>query len=142
MTTTRLPPPAEEPRGAEITREKLLQATHELLLERRGADPSVSQICERAGVQVAMVSYCFGGKAQLLEALVERTTEVVVGELNQLAAREVSPEQKLRRHIAAVIRNFLRYPYTNQLSERLSAGEAATALANTFAQPMLDFYAC
>lgn len=140
MSSTPLPPPAEPPRGAEITREKLLQATHDLLIERRGADPSVSQICERAGVQVAMVSYCFGGKTQLLEALVERTTKVFLRELEQLAGRELPPEEKLRRHIAAVIRNFFRYPYSIQLSERLSAGDAATILASTFAEPMLDFY--
>jgi TetR/AcrR family transcriptional regulator len=137
----RLPAVAVPPKGADLTREKLLQAAHELLFDRAGAEPSVSQICERAGVQVAMVSYCFGGKAQLLDALVERTTTVVVAELDRCAALELAPEEKLRLHIAAVIQNFVRYPYVSRLSERLLADERAAARsAATFARPSIAFY--
>jgi AcrR family transcriptional regulator len=138
---TRLPQPAEELRGADVTREKLLQATHELLIERAGAEPSVSQICERAGVQLAMVSYCFGGKAGLFDALIERTTTGVISELERLAETELSAEEKLRRHVAAVIHNYVRYPYANQLSERLAAGgRAAERMAELIGRPMLGFY--
>jgi TetR/AcrR family transcriptional regulator len=113
----------DAPRGAELTREKLLQATHELLCENSGAEPSVSQICQRAGVQVAMVSYCFGGKAGLFEALIDRTMT------------------ELRLHIAALIRNYVRFPYANQLSERLAAGDRVTTrIAGLLARPMLEFY--
>jgi AcrR family transcriptional regulator len=136
-----LPAVVHPPKGADATREKLLQATHELLFERAGAEPSVSQICDRAGVQVAMVSYCFGGKAQLLEALVDRVTEGIKAELEQLAALELEPEQMLRRHVAAVVRNFLRYPYVSQLNERIRAGQAfAEQITTLFAGPMIAFY--
>jgi AcrR family transcriptional regulator len=135
-----LPQPPQPPRGADVTREKLLQATHELLLERAGAEPSVSQICERAGVQVAMVSYCFGGKAGLFDALVERTSEGVRKELERLTDAELDAEEKLRRHVAAVIRNFVRFPYVTQFSERQARQGGAVQLAEIVGRPMLAFY--
>jgi AcrR family transcriptional regulator len=136
-----LPPVSHPPRGADATREKLLQATNELLFERSGAEPSVSQICERAGVQVAMVSYCFGGKNQLLDALLERITDAVKAELDQLAALDLRPEETLRRHVAAIVRNFFRFPYATQLNERLRAEHQPPAPMTTiFAEPMTAFY--
>jgi AcrR family transcriptional regulator len=141
QTTSRgaseLPPISHPPKGADATREKLLQAANELLFERSGAEPSVSQICERAGVQVAMVSYCFGGKNQLLEALVERINIGIRGELERLAAREMAPEEMLRHHVAAMVRNFVRFPYVSQLNERLRAGNQP---AQRIAPPLTDFY--
>ncbi len=69
-----------ETRGADLTAEKLLAAAHDLLVERAGQGVSVSEICARAEVNVAMVRYCFGSKNGLLDALLERA-------LRQLAAR-------------------------------------------------------
>jgi TetR/AcrR family transcriptional regulator len=138
----RLPDRDAPARGADVTRDKLLQATHELLFEHTGSEPSVSEICTRAGVNVAMVSYCFGGKDRLLVALVERTTASVIAELQRLAALDLSPEDKLRRHIAGIVRNYVRYPYVNQLGERLQRRQdaAAAALTERFALPTLGFY--
>ncbi|HWE33362.1 MAG TPA: TetR family transcriptional regulator [Solirubrobacteraceae bacterium] len=129
-------------RGAELTAEKLLQATHQLMLEQGGVEPSVSQLCERAGVQVAMVSYCFGGKTQLLQALLERAVEDVVAQLERLAAADMPPDEKLRRHVAGVIRNFVRYPYAQRLSQTLAAGGPTVAgMGERFARPLLEFHA-
>jgi AcrR family transcriptional regulator len=142
MPVSSLPPASYAPRGADATREKLLQATHELLVERGGAEPSVSQICERAGVQAAMVSYCFGGKAQMLEALVARLRDGVQAELDRLAALDLGPEEKLRRNVRAMIRNFVRFPYGSKLSERLTAGHGhGEQIATMFGDAMVPFYA-
>lgn len=136
-----LPPISYAPRGADATREKLLQATHELLIERGGGEPSVSQICERAGVRAGMVSYCFGGKTQMLEALVLRIRDGVKAELDRLAAVELEPEEKLRRNVRAMVRNFARFPYGVQLSERLRAGHAhGEQIATVFGDAMVPFY--
>src|SRR5450631_678403 len=67
-----LPPHDDIPRRADATREKLLAATHELLRERVGGPVSVNEICARAGANVAMVKYCFGGKDAMIAALIER----------------------------------------------------------------------
>ena len=122
----------------DITREKLLESAHQLLVERRGVEPPVSEICARAGVNVALVSYHFGGKAGLLDALLERTTTDVIAELGRLSALDLPPREKLRRHVAGVIANYVKYPYAVQLGERL--GDPQGRMAELFAQPLLAFY--
>jgi TetR/AcrR family transcriptional regulator len=122
----------------DVTREKLLSAAHDLLVERRGSEPSVSELCARAGVNVAMVSYCFGGKRALLDALLERTVVGVVTQLDALEGLGLSPRETLRRHIGGVIENYLRYPYAVALGERL--GDPDGRLAEGFARPLLAFH--
>jgi TetR/AcrR family transcriptional regulator len=101
----------------------------------------VSQICARAGVRLAMVSYCFGGKAQMLDALVDRAVSEIMAEQEQLIALQLPPEQALWRQVTATVRNFVRYPYMNSLSERLHAGNASVArMTETFVRPTLAFY--
>lgn len=136
-----LPAPATPPRGADLTREKLLQATHELLVERSGEEPSLSQICARADVRAAMVSYCFGGKAQMLDALVDRAVTEIMSEQAQLIALGLPPDKALTRQVTATVRNFVRYPYMTSMSERLQAGDPSVArMAQTFVRPTLAFY--
>lgn len=130
--------------SAEATGEKLLQAAHELLLDRAGQIASVSEICARAEVNVAMVKYCFGSKDGLLDALLERVLEGLSDEIERLAALDIPPSEKLRRHVAGIVRNYLRYPYVNRLmGERLLAAEpdAVEAIARSFALPARDWYA-
>jgi AcrR family transcriptional regulator len=136
--------PATAPRGADQTAAKLLQATHDLLVERSGQSASVSEICARAEVNVAMVKYCFGSKDGLLDALLERALRQLAGELERLSSAELAPEAKLRRHVAEVVRNYVRYPYVNRLmNERLLSAEpeAVDRISRSFAIPARDWYA-
>jgi AcrR family transcriptional regulator len=140
-TPGRLPSTPAVHRGADATREKLLQATHELLFERAGEEPSVSQICTRAGVQVAMVSYCFGGKSKLFDALLERLGATITEEYGRLDEVELAPEDKLRRHVSAYIHNYVRFPYATQLIERMNVGDAtAQRLTSVFLRPPLELF--
>lgn len=132
------------PRSADQTATKLLAAAHDLFVERAGQVPTVSEVCSRAQVNVAMVKYCFGSKDGLLDALLERALRSVAGELDRLAAAHLDPEAKLRRHITEVVRNYVRYPYVNRLmTERLLAGDpdAVDRISQSFAVPARDWYA-
>jgi len=129
--------------GAAETREKLLAATHELLYERVGGPVSVSDICERAGANVAMVKYCFGGKDAMMAALMDRVISRFVGELEKLDRSDLSAEEKLRIHIGEIVRNYVRYPYINRLlsSQLLATDEhGALPFARNFAIPARDWY--
>ena len=129
--------------GADATRERLLHAAHELLYERMGAPVSVSEICARAGANVAMVKYCFGGKDALLDSLVERVMEQFPPEIERLAQLDMQPADKLRRHVAEIVRNYVRYPYVNRLmNERLLAwnSEAVERMSRAFAIPARNLY--
>jgi TetR/AcrR family transcriptional regulator len=131
-------------RSADVTAEKLLQAAHDLLVERAGQGASVSEICARAQVNVAMVKYCFGNKDGLLDALLERALRRLAGELERLSAAELAPEAKLRRHVGEIVRNYVRYPYVNHLmNERLLAADPASVdrISQSFAIPAREFYA-
>jgi TetR/AcrR family transcriptional regulator len=132
------------PRGdADVTREKLLAAAHDLFVARAGHAASVSEICERAEVNVAMVKYCFGSKDGLLDALLERVLTGLAGEIERLSAQDLEPGEKLRRHVSEIVRNYVRYPYVNRLmNERLTRAEPAAveAISASFAVPARDFY--
>lgn len=143
MAAPSLPAPPGPVTGADATRERLLRAAHELLYERMGAPVSVSEICARAGVNVAMVKYCFGGKDALLDSLVERVMEGFPREIERLARLDMHPAAKLRRHVAEIVRNYVRYPYVNRLmNERLLARRPETVerMSRAFAIPALDLY--
>jgi TetR/AcrR family transcriptional regulator len=91
-----------------------------------------------------MVKYCFGNKDGLLDALLEQALVQLAGELQSLAESELEPEDKLRRHVAGIVRNYVRYPYVNRLmGERLLAGDpqAVDRISQSFAVPARAFYA-
>jgi len=132
------------PRTADATREKLLGSAHDLMVETGGRGASVSEICARAEVNVAMVKYCFGSKDGMLDALLERILGRLAGELERLADADLPPDEKLRRHVAGIVRNYVRYPYVNRLmNERLLAADpdAVEAISRSFAVPARDWYA-
>jgi AcrR family transcriptional regulator len=129
---------------AEETGDKLLGAAHELLRERAGAAVSVSEICARASVNVAMVKYCFGSKDGLLDALLERVLRALAAELQALEQVDLDPAAKLRRHVSEIVRNYVRYPYVNRLmNQRLLAAdpEAVDRISASFAIPVREWYA-
>jgi TetR/AcrR family transcriptional regulator len=131
-------------RSADQTAAKLLAAAHELLVERAGQSASVSEICTRADVNVAMVKYCFGSKDGLLDALLEQALRQLAQEIDRLADTALSPSEKLRRHVAGIVRNYVRFPYVNRLmNERLLAAdpEAVDRIGASFALPARDWYA-
>lgn len=132
------------PGDADITREKLLRATSELFVEHSSHTATVSQICARAEVNVAMIKYCFGSKGGLFDALLERALTGLAEEIDRLARSELPPEEQLRRHVSAIVRNYVRHPYINRLmSERLMAAdpEAVDRISRSFAIPARDWYA-
>lgn len=61
------------------SRENLLQAAIEVFAERGVAGASVAEITTRAGVAQGLVSYHFGGKDQLVAAVIDRWFETVLG---------------------------------------------------------------
>jgi AcrR family transcriptional regulator len=131
-------------RSADVTAEKLLRAAHDLMVERAGNGASVSEICARAEVNVAMVKYCFGNKDGLLDALLDRALRQLAKELQRLSQAELAPEAKLRRHVAEIVRNYVRYPYVNRLmNERLLSADpdAVDRISRSFAIPARDWYA-
>jgi AcrR family transcriptional regulator len=123
------------------TREQLLDAAGALMIERDTVELSISDIAARAGVNSALISYYFKGKQGLLIALARRAADVALAELDALMASDLSPTEKMRRHLAGVINTFFLYPYLNRLLWTLArdaSSRGARDMTSFFAKPVAD----
>jgi AcrR family transcriptional regulator len=125
------------------TAEKLLVAASDLMIERSSTDVSLSDIAQKSGVNAALVKYHFGNKDGLLLALLARDAATEVSNLEYLLAQPISPTEKLKLHIAGIIRAYRRFPYMNRLIHYLlheTSEEAASEVSKFFVAPLLDFH--
>jgi AcrR family transcriptional regulator len=60
------------------TRQQILAAARAALAENGAAGTTTRSIADRAGVQLSLVHYHFGGKQQLLAAVLDRENEVLL----------------------------------------------------------------
>jgi AcrR family transcriptional regulator len=125
------------------TAEKLLEAASDLMIERSSTDVSLSDIAQKSGVNAALVKYHFGNKDGLLLALLARDAATEMANLDYLIAQPITPTEKLKLHIAGIIRAYRRFPYMNRLIHYLlheSSAEAADEVSKFFVAPLLDFH--
>jgi AcrR family transcriptional regulator len=125
------------------TAEKLLVAASDLMIERSSIDVSLSDIAQKSGVNSALVKYHFGNKDGLLLALLARDAATEVEGLEYLLGQPIAPAEKLKLHIAGIIRAYRRFPYMNRLIHYLlheSSTEAADEVSKFFVAPLLDFH--
>jgi AcrR family transcriptional regulator len=76
-------------------RQRLVEAAEHLFTARGYAATSVRAIAERAGANPALVSYHFGGKLGLLEAVFENALEPLAGALQALRQEGGTPPEAL-----------------------------------------------
>ena len=125
------------------TAEKLLEAASELMIERSSIEVSLSDIAQKSGVNAALVKYHFGNKDGLLLALLARDAAIEMSNLEYLLAQPITPTEKLKLHIAGIIRAYRRFPYMNRLIHCLlheSSAESADEVSKFFVAPLLDFH--
>lgn len=124
-------------------REQLLEAASEIMREGDTIDLSLSELSLRAGLNSALVKYYFGNKNGLMLALLDRDMSKIVVEIGALVAKDMPPEEKLRRHISAVIDTYYNFPYLNRLIMRMVRDAApieAARIAERYLKPLSDAY--
>jgi AcrR family transcriptional regulator len=88
------------------TRQKLLDVACEIFAEKGYGGAKISEICRRAGANVAAVNYYFGGKADLYVAAWKQAMQQFMATVAMLP-EDVSPEAQLafliHRFIAKVL---------------------------------------
>jgi AcrR family transcriptional regulator len=122
-------------------RERLLDTASRLMSDRHSIDVSLSEIAGHSGLNSALVKYYFGNKNGLLLALVEREAAAALQGFKELLRQDLSPTEKLRRHIAGIINNFFRTPYLNRLLHSLlddRHSRSARQVNRFFVQPVLE----
>lgn len=129
--------------GASDARGQLLDAASAIMRQGDIEDVSLSALAARSGLNSALVKYYFGNKAGLLRALIDREWSARVRQMEALIASDFDPETKLRIHMAGVVDNFFRQPYTHRLLLRMireSAEPQARRLADSYLKPMFVAY--
>ena len=130
----------EETPGA---RELLLQTASDIMREGDIVDISLSELSLRSGLNSALVKYYFGNKAGLMRALLDRDMAGIVQAVDALMAKDMPPEQRLRRHIGAVVDTYFKTPYLNRLLMRLvreSDDDEARRIADSYLTPLSRAY--
>jgi TetR/AcrR family transcriptional regulator, regulator of cefoperazone and chloramphenicol sensitivity len=89
-------------------RNRLLEAATEICAESGFKAASVRKICERAGANLAMVNYYFGGKDALYHAVIERASKGEFMEaLFPASERASSPRARLAQLIGQLLTNMM-----------------------------------
>ncbi|MEP7351000.1 MAG: TetR family transcriptional regulator [Sphingorhabdus sp.] len=124
-------------------RDQLIEAASQIMRDGDTIDLSLSELSLRAGLNSALVKYYFGNKNGLMLALLDRDMGNIVVSLGALVAKDMPPEEKLRRHISAVIDTYYDFPYLNRLLMRMvrdSAPVEAARIAELYLRPISQAY--
>lgn len=79
------------------TADKIIEAATGLFALKGFAAVSVKELANAAGVNVALISYHFGGKENLYSLILQRQFEPILKFLDELAITDISPLEKIRR---------------------------------------------
>ena len=123
------------------TSARIVAATRELMIENGILEVSLADITARAGVNVALVSYHFGGREGLMLAVAKADAQRAISDLTRLIASDHSPTLKMWLHVAGLIGAHFQRPYLNRLLQKMlreGSPEAAKEIGNTFIRPVFE----
>ncbi len=112
----------------EDTRSQILDAARDALAEQGYTRTTTREIADRAGVPLSLVHYHFGGKQQLLAAVLDRENERLLERQRRLYAGPEPLADKWRT-ACAYLREDLRSGYVRILWELWAVGLADEQLA-------------
>jgi AcrR family transcriptional regulator len=106
-----------------MKKEKILEAAEELFAEKGYEGTSVRDIAKRADINIAMISYYFGSKEKLLEALIEYRASYAAGILDEIDKQgaPIDPMEKIEKMIDFFVdRILINHRFHNIMSRQLS----------------------
>lgn len=140
-SNTRRRGPGRPAGGQGEGQEALLAAARELMAEKGLPRVTVREVAERAGVQPALVSYYFGSKRGLLQAVVADVASRMLVHMRESAGRGAHFEERLR----AIVHDYMSLvgedPYGPRLIvEQVLFGEeeAIDSFADRFARRNME----
>ena len=98
-----------------VARQTLLQSAIRLLNERGMGNVSLNDVAREAKLNPALVTYYFGTKDNLFQAVVEQVIGEWRAEILAAMPEDAGPEQALRSRARATMYFLRRYPYLTKL---------------------------
>jgi TetR/AcrR family transcriptional regulator len=132
---------AEDQSAHPATAQRIVDAARSLMIERDLLEVSIADISERAGTNVALVSYYFGNREGLMIAIVEGDARRAAGHLDRLLAADMTPTAKMERHIRGMIEAYFDRPYLNRLLHKLlreASPQASAKVGASFVRPVTE----
>ncbi len=93
------------------SRIRLIEAATPLFAQKGFAGVSIRELAEAAGVNSALISYHFGGKEGLYEAVLEGQFAPVANAINAAGSFELSPSERIAYYAKAVNAAHKQSPY-------------------------------
>ena len=112
----------------EATRQRILDAARDQLVEHGFGGTSTRAVADRAETQLSLVHYHFGGKQQLLAEVLQRENELLLGRQRELYAKP-GPLSEKWRIACSFLDEDIRSGYVRVLWELWAAGLADEDLA-------------
>lgn len=128
-------------RPSEPTSQRILDAARSLMTERELVDVPLADISERAGTNIALVSYYFGNREGLMLAIAEADAELALANLDRLLASDLKPTEKIASHIRGLIEVYFKRPYLHRLLEKLlrdGSPKASERVGLALVKPVAD----
>jgi AcrR family transcriptional regulator len=122
----------------DATRSQILEAARDVLAADGYSGTTTRAVAERAGVQLSLVHYHFGGKRGLLAAVLEHENERLLGRQQALYAKEEPLAEKWRT-ACAYLQEDLRSGYVRILWELWTAGLTDDDLAGRWRDAMAEW---
>ncbi|MCR8907607.1 TetR/AcrR family transcriptional regulator [Thermophilibacter sp. ET337] len=94
-------PGTATPKSA-ATREKIMAATAELMVERGGTDFQMAEVTSRCGMSKGALYYYFPDKAELVRAVLDRAVEGLVAEVERVVATAPSAGESIQGLMGAL----------------------------------------
>lgn len=124
------------------TKDRLISAAREIMVERNAVEFSLQDVAARSGLNSALVKYHFGNKDGLLLAILERDAELSLKQVERLVARDMPAIDKLRAHMSGIIDTYFRKPYMNRLVHMLiheRGDDVSGQVSRFFVEPLAGF---
>lgn len=130
-----------DPAAGHSTRKRIIDAARELMIEHGILEVSIADITQRADVNVALVSYHFGGREGLMLSIAREDASLAMANLAKLQAVELSSAEKIRSHVTGIVQAYYKRPYLNRLLQKLireGSQEAAEEVSAFFVRPVSE----
>ena len=130
-----------EGKRRQATAQRIIDAARILMIEQGSLEISLAEISQRAGTNIALVSYYFGNREGLMVALAESDSQHALAGLQRLLAADLTPTEKIRIHISGMIDAYFARPYLHRLLQKLireGSPEASKKIGRYFHGPVAD----